>query len=69
MGDVEWNTYRDTVRKQFLLFAEDQLLTLKGMFYQHRKDWKGYAKAIKEYAASNSPLSNRLNQYAWTIFI
>ena len=67
-GEAEWNAYGDTLREQFPLFAEDQLLTLKGMFYQHKKDWEGYSKAVEEYAASNYPLPTRLNQCAWTIF-
>ena len=67
-GEAEWNAYGDTLREQFPSFAEDQLLTLKGMFYQHKKDWEGYAKAVEEYAASNYPLPTRLNQCAWTIF-
>src|SRR5450432_21800 len=67
-SDTQWEQYSQDMRKKYPLLAEEVLVQLKTMFFLEKPDWKNYVKAVDQYAGTQSPTPDQLNNYAWAVF-
>jgi thiol-disulfide isomerase/thioredoxin len=66
----DWTALNNLLTKKYPAQADEALLAGKVFYYQNKKDWNNYQKAIIPYMHKYSELAepSQLNNYAWTVF-
>jgi tetratricopeptide (TPR) repeat protein len=69
-GTPDWTALNNLLTKKYPAQADEAFLAGKVFYYQNKKDWNNYQKAIIPYMQKYSEQAEpgQLNHYAWTVF-